>query len=110
MEWLIDAPDADPAGLAREIEDVLGLDAGTLTVVLPEPAAQRTLGEPPGPFTPDQLEQVRQVVRRHVSGRQRQLDQLRVKARAVWRGEGTFTQAQAQKILAGLVLTELRDR
>ena len=34
--------------------------------------------------------------------------QLEAKARAVWRGEDTFTQAQAQKILAGLVLRHLR--
>lgn len=33
-----------------------------------------------------------------------QLDALRAKARAVWRGEDTFTVAQVQKILAGLVL------
>lgn len=35
-------------------------------------------------------------------------DQLETKARAVWRGEDTFTAAQVQKIVAGLVLRHLR--
>lgn len=39
-----------------------------------------------------------------------QLAQLVEKARAVWVGTDTFTAAQAQKIMAGLVLLENRRR
>lgn len=38
----------------------------------------------------------------------RQFQALRAKAKQVWAGDGTFTAAQVQKILAGLVLRATR--
>lgn len=54
--------------------------------------------------------QLEQVVAAHKPDEIRQLDQLITKARQVFGGQGTFTQAQAQKILAGLVLLEAKRR
>lgn len=51
---------------------------------------------------------IRQTVGDHVPPELAELDAIVEKARAVWRGEDTFTQAQAQKILAGLVLIVAR--
>ena len=49
-----------------------------------------------------------EVMAAYISTEGREVRQLVTKARAVWRGEDTFTQAQAQKILAGLVLVVAR--
>lgn len=54
--------------------------------------------------------QLEQIVADHKTDETTQLDQLIEKARRVWNGTDTFTQAQAQKILAGLVLLENRRR
>lgn len=40
---------------------------------------------------------------------QTQLEQIRAKARDVFSGQSTFTNAQLQKLVAALVLRELRD-
>jgi hypothetical protein len=53
-------------------------------------------------------EQIEAIVRAHRPQAFDEFDRLVTKARAVWSGEDTFTQAQAQKILAGLVLVVAR--
>jgi hypothetical protein len=49
-----------------------------------------------------------QIVLSHSPAELDQLDQLVAKARDVWAGTDTFTMAQSQKILAGLVLVVAR--
>lgn len=56
---------------------------------------------------PDAL-RVSEIVAAHEPSEFAEFEQLVVKARRVWNGEDTFTQAQAQKILAGLVLVVAR--
>ena len=53
-------------------------------------------------------DQVEQTIRDHRPQDLDQFDQLVAKAQNVWAGTDTFTQAQAQKILAGLVLVVAR--
>lgn len=51
---------------------------------------------------------VSDLIRAHSPSSLADLDALVAKARNVWQGTDTFTQAQAQKILAGLVLVVAR--
>lgn len=52
---------------------------------------------------------IEQIIANHEPSSSIQLDALVSKARDVWAGTDTFTQAQAQKILAGLVLVVARQ-
>lgn len=53
-------------------------------------------------------EQVAETIRNHRPADLNQFDQLVSKAQRVWAGDDTFTVAQVQKILAGLVLIVAR--
>ena len=54
------------------------------------------------------VDEIQAVITAHRPDDLADLDQLVAKARDVWSGSGTFTPAQAQKILAGLVLVVAR--
>ena len=54
-------------------------------------------------------DRIAETIRAHRPRDLDELEQLVAKARDVWSGNGTFTPAQAQKILAGLVLVVARN-
>lgn len=94
--------DLDPADLAAQLSAALGQDI-TVTVVGESDVPQLN----PPPADVDHATAVA-VVRNFRTSEMRQLDQLVEKARRVWQGTDTFTNAQAQKIIAGLVLIVAR--
>lgn len=84
--------------LAQELTDALGVSC-TVSVV------GGTLRVETDSEDRDTIER---VCGAHLPGERRQLDELVDKARAVLRGEATFTAQEAQKILAGMVLLTAR--
>lgn len=94
--------DVDADMLAQELSDGLG---ETITVMVVDPSGEPRIAVPP--MVSDVQKAVR-IVRSHRTADQRQLEMLVEKARNVWAGNDSFTQAQAQKILAGLVLVVSR--
>lgn len=90
-----------PDLLRAELEAALGGPV-TLDVIESDHVSTYTLGADEST--------VRAVVGAHRNEESQQFDRLVVKARQVWAGQGSFTNAQRDKILAGLVLLEARRR
>lgn len=96
--------DVDPVALAQELSAALG---ESIEVEVMSTEGNRMFWDAP---SVSDVDTAARVLKEHRTDENRQFDQLVAKARQVWSGQGTFTQAQAQKILAGLVLLENRRR
>lgn len=100
--------DVNPAQLRDEIATALGI---------PAPYVDRYADrlEVVGMVDDTMADQIRAVIASHVPDQgygvpteDRDLRALRAKAQGVWNGTDTFTAAQVQKILAGIILRATR--
>jgi hypothetical protein len=93
---------------AEELQAELVAAGFDMTVVVTRPPDTPSVAAPVDPMSSDDWVRMMSIMEAHRPSTDRDLDQLVAKARNVWQGSDTFTQPQAQKILAGLVLIVAR--